>query len=384
MSLIPNKVERIRQWFDENFASREELGASVSIWEDGSEILHLSAGYRDRERLVPWTQDTLVPVWSATKGPAAVACLLALEEAGVTLEQRVTSVWPEFGHAGKNQVTLKQLLSHRAGLCALDERAPIQNHAAVIHALERQTPNWPPGESQGYHARTFGFLLDEIVRRLTGAACLGQYFRDRIGEPLGLDFWIGLPEAEWPRVSPVYPGKLRARPDAQEFLTAFARPETLTHRAFASPAGLNAVSDFNRPDTWALGLASMGGVGSAHGLGKFYALLAKEGMWDGREIVPKSMVRQLSQVLSQQEDAVLRTPIAFSAGLMKDPVTADGAKIRSHFGPSHGAFGHPGAGGSLAFADPENRLAFAYVMNQMEIGALPGPRALGLVERLYA
>ena len=372
----------VQPWFEENFTSRGEVGAAVSIWQHGREILSLQGGTLQTDGSSAWKIDTLVPVWSATKGPAAVSCLLALHEAEIALHEPVASIWPEFSTAGKGAITFAQLLSHRAGLCALDQRASVLDHAEVVRAIEAQAPLWQPGTQQAYHARTFGFLLDEVVRRITGASSLGQYFRSRIGDPMDLDFWIGLPTEHHHRVATLYPGKFRPGAGEPAFLKAFSTPGSITQRTFASPAGLHAISDLNRPESWLLGNASLGGVGSARGLGMFYAMLAAGGVWSGRQIVPQEVVAVLQQPLSQAEDAVLCLPIAFSAGMMMDPVS-DG-KLRSHYGPSLRAFGHPGAGGSLAFADPEHGLAFAYVMNQMELGVLPGPKSLGMVERLYA
>lgn len=385
--ITPTAKESIREWFEENFRSRGELGASVSIWQNGSEVLSLSHGSCDRQGTRPWTSETLVPVFSSTKAPASVCCLMALEEAGLALDCPVAEVWPEFVGGGKSEMHFAHLLSHTAGLCALDEKVPIFNYEAVIEALERQVPLWEPGSRQGYHARTFGFLMDEIVRRITGVESLGEYFRETLGSPLGLDFWIGLPSAQWDRVSPVYPGKISIANSDQPFLKAYNNSSSLTHRTFTSPFGLNSVAEYNTTDLWAPGFASMGGVGSARGLGKFYAMLAQGGRWHGRSLVSENIIRQLGYTLSQEDDSVLLTPISFSAGVMQDPLDtdpeSDGRKLRQHFGPSLTAFGHPGAGGSLCFADPENGIALAYVMNQMEFGTLPGAKVLGMVERVY-
>lgn len=380
-------LQAVRAWFEESFRTRCELGASVSIWQHGQEVLNLADGHCDRARTKGWDADTLVPVWSATKGPAAVCCLLALEKAGLPLDCPVSEVWPEFVGGGKSNVAFIHLLSHTAGLCALDERTPIVNYDAVVGALERQRPLWEPGMRQGYHARTFGFLLDEVVRRLAETESLGEYFREVFGSPMALDFWIGLPSAQWERVSPVYPGRISISNSDQPFIKAFNTAGSLTQRTFTSPFGLNAVSDFNQSEMWARGYASMGGVGSARGLAQFYSMLAQGGRWNGTQIIAESIVRRLEQTLTQQNDAVLLAPIAFSAGMMQDPLNEDpeseGGKLRQLYGPSRRAFGHPGAGGSLAFADPENGIAFAYVMNQMEVGALPGERVQGLVRALY-
>ena len=383
--LSPATREAVEHWFRENFVLRGELGAAVSIWRDGEEVLGLAQGFTNRERTQAWTADTLVPVWSATKGPAAVACLLALHEAGLPLEAPVAEVWPEFAMAGKSEITFDQVLAHRAGLCAMSERVPIFDYRAVIKALEQQQPLWPPGQTQAYHARTFGFLLDEIVRRITGAETLGLYFAEMFGDPMALDFWIGLPESQHERVAKIYPGKMNLSTADQAFLKAFHAQGSVTQRTFSSPVGLNAVQDFNQPHTWTQGYASMGGVGSARGLAKFYSALAHGGLWQGAQIIPTWVQMALSKSAPTAMDAVLCAPATFQAGMMKDPVDEEtGMKSRRLFGTSMAAFGHPGAGGSLAFADPDTGIAFAYVMNQMEVGVLPSERATGLVEALFA
>ncbi|TDU66555.1 CubicO group peptidase (beta-lactamase class C family) [Prosthecobacter fusiformis] len=385
--ITPTAKAAITEWFEENFRTRGELGASVSVWQHGVEVLSLSQGSCDRQCTRPWDAETLVPVFSSTKAPAAVCCLMALEEAELPLDCAVSEVWPEFVGGGKGAMQFAHLFSHTAGLCALDERVPIFNYEAVIEALENQTPLWEPGTRQGYHARTFGFLMDEIVRRITGVDSLGEYFRECFGSPMGLDFWIGLPSAQWDRVSPVYPGKISIANSDQPFLKAYNTAGSLTQRTFSSPFGLTAVSEYNNSGLWAPGFASMGGVGSARGLGKFYAMLANGGQWNGNSLVSESIIRQLSHTLSQEDDSVLLSPIAFAAGVMQDPLNpdpeSDGGKLRQHYGRSLTAFGHPGAGGSLSMADPENGIALSYAMNQMEVGALPGAKALGMVERLY-
>ncbi len=382
--LPPHKREAIEAWFQESFITRGELGASLSIWQDGVEILGLAQGFANRERTVPWREDTLVPVWSATKGPAAVACLLALHEAHLPLHAHVAEVWPEFGVKGKEQLTFEDVLSHRAGLSWLSESVPIFSFDAVITAIEHQVPHTVPGTVQGYHARTFGFIVDEIVRRITGVESLGHYFDEILGNQLALDFWIGLPEAEYDRVAMIYPGKMNIGAGDQAFLKAFNTKGSTTQMTFTSPVGLNAVQDFNQRHTWAQGYASMGGVSSAHGLGQFYALLANGGTRNGERLIPTWIVDALSTPLTQALDEVLCVEAAFSTGMMLDPLDREtGEKSRQLFGPSLRAFGHPGAGGSLAFADPDNGLAFAYTMNQMEVGVLPSERARGLVDALY-
>ena len=197
---------------------------------------------------------------------------------------------------------------------------------------------------------------------------------------MSLDFWIGLPPEQFSRVATLYPGKMPTAGLHNAFLQAMGTRGSLSQRVFASPAGLHSVQEMNKPETWTLGLASMGGVGSARALAQFYAMLAGGGVWQGQSLVSEAIIRQFTHTLAQGDDPVVCTPMAFGAGMMHDPVDDDGDKVRRLFGSSTKAFGHPGAGGSLAFADPERGIGFAYVMNQMELGVLPTAKALDLVE----
>src|SRR5207248_1410212 len=194
--------------FRENFEKFGELGAAISVWQDGKELLELHGGFRGARREQPWTDDTLVLIWSATKGLGSACLLHVLQEHKTDIERRVGEFWPEFAQSGKEKITLGQLLSHQGGLAALDQRVGVLDHQAVIHALEKQKPNWPPGSAHGYHARTFGFLLDELVRRIAGTT-LGEYWRKTFAEPLHLDLWIGLPEKENGRVATMYAARAK-------------------------------------------------------------------------------------------------------------------------------------------------------------------------------
>ncbi|HEY3600600.1 MAG TPA: serine hydrolase domain-containing protein, partial [Chthoniobacterales bacterium] len=186
MNLRPDQLAaRLQSRFDENFSDRGELGAALSIWHRGESVLELAGGYRDARREMPWTNDTLVLLWSATKGLGSACLLHLLQEREISLERRVAEFWPEFGEAGKEQITLAQLLSHQAGLCALDEVVEVTDYAAVVRALEKQKPLWPPGTAHGYHARTFGFLVQELLRRI-GSRSVAEYWRASFAEPLQL------------------------------------------------------------------------------------------------------------------------------------------------------------------------------------------------------
>ncbi len=381
MILQPEKLkERITPLFEENFTRFGELGAAVSIWQNGEPLLELHGGFRDAHREVPWTEDTLVLFWSATKGLGSACLLHVLHENDIALDRRVAEFWPEFAQSGKGEITLAQLLSHQAGLVALDDRVDVQDYAAVIAALQRQAPLWPPGTAHGYHARTFGFLLDELVRRLTDHS-LGEYWRKIFGEPLPLDLWIGLPESQHPRVATIYAAKAGlVEPEPAQFYRELATPGTLVRKTFTSPAGLHAVSGMNAAEIRSTSMVSFGGIGNAAGLAKFYGMLAQGGELNGRRYFQEKTIVQMTTTLASGTDRVFQIPTAFSAGFMKDPPNAQ-PRI---FGPSRSAFGHPGAGGSHAFADPEKGIAFAYVMNQMEQSLLPNEKSLRLVEAMYA
>ena len=375
-------LAHVTSLFAENFAAHGELGASLCVWRDGREVLSLAAGFKDRAQREPWTAETMVLVWSATKGPAAACVLHACQEFHVDLNTRVADVWPEFAQAGKERVTIAELLSHRAGVPALWVEAPVLDHDAVAAALASVEPAWPRGDGHGYHPRTFGFLADEVVRRVAKVR-LAEYWRAHFAEPLGLEFHIGLPAARALEPASVFPPK-HSPPKGDPFYSAYLTPGSLTSKAFASPQGLHSVAAMNSPEARLAEFPAFGGIGTARALAKFYALLAEGGALDGRRYFEPHTLDWMTTTLTQGADRVLLMDTAFGAGFMRDPVDESGDKTRTIFGPSASAFGHPGAGGSIAFADPEHRLAFAYTMNQMEPGVLPNAKSLRLIEALYA
>jgi len=377
-------LQRSKPLFQENFEKFGELGAAVSVWQNGKSILDLCGGFRDVHREKPWIADTLVLVWSATKGIGSACVLHALQEHNIEISQRVAEFWPEFAQAGKDKVTLAQLLSHQAGLCALDRRVDVLDYDAVIRALETQKPLWPPGTAHGYHARTFGFLLDELVRRIAGKT-LSDYWQENFAGPLNLDFWIGLPKTENSRVATMYAAKSgkplepKNRQSGSDFYADLVTPGTLARKTFTSPYGLHVISKMNDAAIRAHPIVSFGGIGSASALAKLYSMLANGGKYDGQTFFSEKAIAWMTTTLADGVDRVFQIPTAFSAGFMKDSGNA-GRRI---LGPSGTSFGHPGAGGSHAFADPESKIAFAYVMNQMEQSLLPNEKSRRLVDAIY-
>ena len=287
-----------------------------------------TADFATRSATVPWTADTLVLFWSATKGLGSACLLHLLQEREIALTRRVAEFWPEFAQVGKGEITLAQLLSHQAGLCALDEAVDVTDYPAVIAALEKQAPLWPPGTAHGYHARTFGFLLDELVRRIAGIA-VSEYWRKEFADPLGLDIWIGLPDSENERVATIYPARAGGVASPAEFYRDLATSGTLVRKTFTSPRGLHAVSDMNKPENRARSFVSFGGIGSATSLAKFYAMLANGGELDGRRFFAPETIAQMTTTLASGLDRVFQIPTAFSAGFMKDPPGSDASDFRS-------------------------------------------------------
>ena len=371
-------LQRLKRLFRENFEKLGELGAAVSVWQNGKPIVDLYGGFRDAHRDNPWTSDTIVLVWSATKGIGSACALHVLQEHNINLDRRVAEFWPEFSQGCKERITLAQLLSHQVGLCALDQRVDVLDYGAVIRALEEQKPLWPPGTAHGYHARTFGFLLDELVRRIAGKP-LSEYWQENFARPLNLDFWIGLPKKENSRVATMYAARSGKPPEPKQFYADLVRSGTLARKTFTCPHGLNSISQMNSVEIRRQPIVSFGGIGSASALAKFYSMLANGGKTDGQTFFSGETLERMNTTLSDDIDRVFQMPTAFSAGFMKDARET----TRRIFGPSRTSFGHPGAGGSHAFADPENKIAFAYVMNQMEQSLLPNEKSLRLVDTIY-
>lgn len=374
--ISPSELGGVVEVFERNFLERGELGASVSIWSGGEEVLSLHRGWRDKQQQQAWTADTIVPVYSATKGPSSACLLLALHDHGLGPETPVRELWPNFP---VKEASFGDLLSHQCGLAVLEQEVTVWEHEAVVAAIERQLPRWRPGSGHGYHPRTFGALVEHPVRLLSGR-WLGEFWRERIAEPLELDFWIGLPESEFGRVARLYPGKIeRGELATDAFYRAYQTKGTITRDAFRSPRGLEAVHEMNEPRAWQAGFAAMGGIGSASALARFYQ--AALGVIESP--LPAAVREWLAERRVDGHDHVLLRPTSFTCGCQLDPLDTDGSKLRSLNGTGREAFGHPGAGGSHAFGDPENGVSFAYVMNQMDLSVLPGLKSQELVRALY-
>ena len=365
-------VDRLTRAFvaivDETPAGVSAGGAALALWQDGKPLLSLHGGEAAAGRA--WTAATPCLIWSASKGVAAACTLHALQEKRIPLNTAVAKLWPEFAAAGKDQITLGQLLSHQAGLAAIDQKGlSITEHEAVAASLAAQPPNWPADGSHGYGARTFGFLLDEIVRRVAGET-LGSSWERIFRKPLGLDLWFGLPAALIDTAATVLAPK--TPPSPGPFTKAYGDSSSLTRRALSEPGGMLTPAVMNSRAMRAASLPSLGAIATADALARFYSLLCGS---DRSSFFRDETLAAMRTTLSSGPDRVLIDQTSFSVGFMTNQ--------HGVYGPSPAAFGHPGAGGSLAFADPSLGLGFAFIPSAMHPGALPGPRTRSLVASLY-
>lgn len=375
--------EGVRAVFAENFAKRGEVGAGVCVYLDGECVVDLVGGHADQARTQPWRPDTLVNVYSTTKGMTAL-CAQRLVDAGrLDLDAPVAQYWPEFAAEGKGEIPVRWLLSHRAGLAAVREVLPepaLYDWDAMCTALAAEPPWWSPGDGHGYHAVTFGWLVGEVVRRIDGRS-LGTFFREEVATPLGADFHIGLADALHGRVAEMSgfaPPDDSVQPEELAMLQAMmGEPEGLTARAFANPPSMAAgpnVAAWRRAE-----IPGANGHATASGVARVYAALACGGRLGGVDVLSAEGIERCRDEQSLGDDRVLKLATRFGQGFMLSQDRALAA-----FGPNPRAFGHPGAGGSLGFADPEARLGFGYVMNKMGPHILLDPRAIALVDAAYA
>lgn len=378
------KFQAVADAFAENFTARGEVGASVCLSVEGETVVDLWAGLADPETGAAWERETICPVYSCTKAATALCAQLLIDRGELDLYAPIARYWPEFAHAGKEDALVLMALNHSVGLPAL--RAPVPDGGFndwnyVVERLAAEEPFWKPGTRNGYHMITFGWLVGELVRRVSGKS-LGAFFQDEIAGPLGLDFWIGLPEAEEARFAPIIP----FRPDPQAPMAAF------TKALLADNTSIQALSWFNTGGfnvnaraSRAAEIGGGGGIANARGLAGMYAPLANDGMANGKQLISKTRIDAMRAVsVATMEDANLLLPTRFSQGFMLcmdnrwQPPHADNSAILGA-----GAFGHVGAGGSIGFADPERRLAMGYAMTRMGGGLLLNTRGQALVDAAY-
>lgn len=381
--------EPVSDAFAANFESHGDLGAGVAVYVDGELVVDLVGGVADEVNGDPYGSDALQVVFSTTKGAAALCANLLFQRGDLDPEALVTDVWPEYGQAGKGATTIAMLLDHQAGVPVVDDPpslAEVLQVTPIVEALAAQAPLWEPGTAHGYHALTYGWLVGEIVRRVDGRP-IGQFFAEEVAGPLGLDFWIGLPDEHQDRVVPLVPSRPSADdfdtssldpeilPLLQDLATAYLDPKSTTNRAlmldgtFRLGGGRLA---WNLPEVRASQIPAANGVTNARSLAKMYA--ACVGEVDGVRLLDEATLQEATKERSGGRDQVLVMPTRFGLGFM----------LTSSFSPLLGerSFGHPGAGGSLGFGDPDHRVGFGYVMSKMSAGLSNDPRTRGLIEAL--
>lgn len=364
------RFSAVRDAFAANWSDHDEVGASLCVIVGGETVVDLWGGHADADRSRPWQRDTIANVYSSTKGIAAVAAAMLVDRGQLDVERPVVEYWPEFGQAGKSTIKVRHLLTHEAGLAGVDEELPdgaVLDWERMIGALERQAPMWTPGEGMGYHAITYGWLVGEVIRRIDGRTC-GEFVRDEIASPLGVDFFIGLPESEDTRTA-----DLIAAPDTGPIGANVQ--DTLAGRALGLAAPRLA-GTVNSREWRAAELPAANGHGNGHSMAAIYSALAQ----GGGDLLSNEAVEACGATEhAAREDMVLGFLVRRSLGFILS--TAGG---RYEWGPNPRTFGHSGAGGSIGFADPDAQIGFGYVMNQMSAGLGADPRWKPMIDAVYA
>ncbi|HUA33039.1 MAG TPA: serine hydrolase domain-containing protein [Candidatus Binataceae bacterium] len=374
------RFNRVKDAFAQNFERGVEVGAAVAITIDGKPVVDIWAGHADKARTRPWTRDTLVNCYSTTKGVTAICAHRLAGEGKLDIDAPVAKYWPEFAQAGKAKLPVRYLLSHRAGLAAVSKPLrpdDIYNWDTMCTALAEQEPWWEPGAKHGYHALTFGWLVGEVIRRISGKTP-GRFLHDELAGPLGLDLHIGLDAKDDARTADMIPSP-PLPPGAPNLFAEIAKnPEGVMAKAFANPPVLSMPGLDNTRGWRGAEIPAANGHFTARGLARLYGALARGGELDGVRVVAQKQIAHCSEEQSLGPDAVIMgISTRFSLGFMMSQPSAA-------FGPNPKAFGHPGAGGSVGFADPEAKVGFGYTMNQMQMGLLVDPRATALMDAFYA
>ncbi len=371
---VTGRYRRVQDAFAHCFDELGEVGAAMAVYVGGEKVVDLWGGVADGHSGRPWTQDTLQLVFSTTKGLCATCIAMLVDRGRLSYDERVAAYWPEFGAAGKDEVSLRQLLSHQAGLCAIDaqlDQQLIGDPQRLAPLLARQAPVWKPGTAIGYHGLTIGWYESELVRRVDGRS-IGRFFADEVAAKLELQVYIGLPPEMEARVSRlILPSAEATTADPTERLgTALQDPQSLSYRALANPPGL--VASMNQAELHAMEIPAANGIGTARDLARLYGILAA----GGSPLLGSGALDAAQLVDAMGDDLVTLEPQAYSVGYMK-PYGAH------PYSPTMESFGHPGSGGSVAFADPNAGLGFAYVMNRMGGSSRLDPRPRALTAAVY-
>ena len=388
------QFQRVADEFVRNFEERDEVGAAICVTLEGEAVVDLWGGSAQPDTGTAWTKDTICNGMSVTKGATSLCAHMLASRGLLDLDAPVTRYWPEFGQAGKEGIPVRMLLNHQAGLPALRQPLPIgafYDWELMVKTLEKQEPWWKPGSTFGYHAFTFGFLVGEVVRRVSGKS-LGTFFREEVAEPLGLDFWIGMPEEHESRVSPLIPAP---PPDPTGPMTPMmaaimADPTSLQSLLVFNSGGYmmpgpDGVMGFNTRAAHAAEIGSVSGMTNGRAVAGMYAPLANGGSLNGVTLVNRDTLARMAAVSSAGSlDASILIPLRWALGYVKttDNRRVPGCDENNILIMSEEAFGHTGFGGHLGFADPAARMSFGYVHNKMG-GGDTTTRGQSLIDAVY-
>ena len=385
---VDPRFARVRDEFERNFAERGDIGASVCVTVDGETVIDCWGGVADPSTGGAWKSDTVATVWSCTKGATALCAHMLADRGLIDFDAPVARYWPEFAANGKEGVTVRMLLNHQSGVAAWREPVPpngLYDWERSTSALACQAPYWEPGTRHGYHALTFGHLVGEVVRRVTRQS-LGQFFADEVAKPLGIDVWIGLPGGVESRVAPNIPHD-PPQPDAAmpaSVLAAMTDPSSLQASVYTNHGGFLDPGVCNTREAHAAEIPAANGIANARGLAGMYRPLALGGAYGSTRIVREDSIVAMSAVSSAGYDAFGLVPTRFSLGFNKaidnrrqQPGSQESALI------SEDAFGHPGFGGSMGFADPGARMSFGYATNKQKSLQVLCDRGQALIHEVY-
>lgn len=368
----------VRTAFEENFRDRDELGAAVTVTLDGETVVDLWGGWADAARTRPWERETLVNVWSTSKGPTSLCAHILADRGLLDFDAPVAAYWPEFAAAGKESVLVRHLLSHRAGLAGLREPhdlAQLCDWELTVERLAAQEPWWEPGTRSGYHALTFGHLVGEVVRRVSGLRP-GAFLEREVTGPLGIDFTIGLPEKEAERAAELVHPRVAS---SSEQAAIFAQLAPAAVAALTNP--LVGAAEANTAQWRAAEIPAANGHGTARAVAALYGIFAGRGAYGSRQVLSPEAAERVREGQGSCRDLVL------GAGFEHETETGLGLWLsgpNGSYGPNPRAFGHDGFGGSCGLADPESGLSLGYVMNRMGPHIADDPRKMALVDALYS
>ncbi|MDB5559334.1 MAG: serine hydrolase [Enterovirga sp.] len=355
----------VRAEFERNFAERGEVGAAVCVYKSGRKVVDLWGGHKDLARTQPWQDDTIVIMNSVAKSMCAISVHMLIDRGLVDFDAPVATYWPEFAQAGKAGVLVRHVLSHTDGVLFCDHAEPGSwfDWEAHIRALEKQEPAWEPGKGGAYNSVNIGYLLGEIVRRVTGRS-VGTFIREEITGPLGADYQIGLRPDEVARVSDMHPNPKNG------FFAIAGDAETPLGRAFKSAPTIGYFQNIR--EIREIEVPSFGGHGNARAVARVYAMLAGNGEIDGIRLLSAEAVARASQLVWEHDCIMTRRPLRMGYGFMHNETET------APMGENRAAFGHTGTGGAFTWCDRDRAMSFAYCTNFQREGPGIGPRGASL------